>query len=284
MKLRLLTALVLIPPLALLIGWSPQSASAQQLHELLYLAVVIAIVERSYYEYLRLSRQAGWEAMGAAGYASAALLCVGQYIEVQCTAVPGVFILSAAVLVLLAVPAAGLRGARDFAHFFARSASTVFGAFYVGFLLSFLLPLRFTELEAGRRVTYFLFFVIYFGDFCAFAVGRTLGRRALAPRVSPRKTLEGAVAGLLGSLLVAWLFQRWFWQTSGLKTVMLVAAWVALVGQIGDLVESGLKRAARVKDSGSLLPGHGGLLDRIDSILFGAPALWLAMAVAALWR
>ncbi len=284
MKLRLLTALVLIPPFALLIGWWPQSAPAQRVHELLYLAVVIAIVERSYFEYLRLSRQAGWEAMGTAGYGGAGLLCVGQYVELQRTTMPGAFILSAAILVLLTIPAEGLRGARDFAHFFARSASTVFGVFYVGFLLSFLLPLRFTDLDVGRRVTFFLFFVIYFGDFCAFAVGRTMGRRPLAPRISPRKTLEGAVAGLLGSLIVAWLFQRWFWQTAGLKTVMLVGAWIALVGQIGDLVESGLKRAAGVKDSGSLLPGHGGLLDRIDSILFGAPALWLAMAVAALWR
>src|SRR3989475_12117639 len=140
MKLRLLTALVLIPPLALLIGWSPQSASAQQLHELLYLAVVIAIVERSYYEYLRLSRQAGWEAMGAAGYASAALLCVGQYIEVQCTAVPGVFILSAAVLVLLAVPAAGLRGARGFSPFFCPPAPAAFGGFFFWFFFFFLSP------------------------------------------------------------------------------------------------------------------------------------------------
>ncbi|PYV14638.1 MAG: CDP-archaeol synthase [Acidobacteria bacterium] len=284
MKLRVLTALVLIPPFALLIGWMPQSTSVQRLHELVYLAVVMALAELSYYEYLRLCRQAGWGAMGLAGYAGVAMLCFGQYAELHTTIVPGAYVVSAVLLALVAIPSAALRGARDFSDAFTRSASTVFGVFYVGFLLSFLIPLRFRELEVGRRVTFFVLLVIYFGDVFAFAAGRTFGRRPLAPRLSPRKTVEGAVAGLVGSLLVAGLFEHWFWQTAGLKTAMLVGAWIALAGQLGDLVESGLKRAASVKDSGSLLPGHGGVLDRIDSVLFGVPMLWVAMAVAGLWR
>jgi phosphatidate cytidylyltransferase len=284
MKLRVLTALVLIPPFALLIGWKPETTSLQRLHEILYLGAVVALAERSYYEYIRLTRQAGWEALDTAGYAAVALLCFGQYAELQSTSVPGATVLSAAVLVLLAIPSAALRGASDFKAWLTRSASTIFGVFYTSFLLSFLLPLRFTELEAGRRITFFLLFVIYFGDFFAFAAGRTVGRLPLAPQLSPRKTVEGAVAGLIGSLLVAGLFEHWFWQTAGLKRAILVGAWIALAGQVGDLVESGLKRAAGVKDSGSLLPGHGGLLDRIDSVIFGAPAFWVAMAAAGLWQ
>ncbi|PYV04890.1 MAG: phosphatidate cytidylyltransferase, partial [Acidobacteria bacterium] len=111
-----------------------------------------------------------------------------------------------------------------------------------------------------------------------------MGRTQLFGRVSPKKTVEGAMGGLAGSLFIAWGFARWFWQTADVKTVMLLAVLVAVAGQIGDLVESGLKRCAEMKDSGGLLPGHGGLLDRIDSLIFGAPALWLALALKDLWR
>ncbi len=92
------------------------------------------------------------------------------------------------------------------------------------------------------------------------------------------------MGGLAGSLLVAWGFTHWFWRTADPKTVILWAGLVALAGQVGDLVESALKRGADLKDSGTLLPGHGGLLDRIDSLLFGAPALWLALSLSELWK
>jgi len=96
--------------------------------------------------------------------------------------------------------------------------------------------------------------------------------------------LEGSIAGLGGSLLVAWGFTSLFWQTASWKKAMLLAGIVALFGQIGDLAESAIKRGASVKDSGSVLPGHGGLLDRVDSLLFGAPVLWLSLAIWELWR
>ena len=114
-------------------------------------------------------------------------------------------------------------------------------------------------------------------------MGRALGRHLLSPRVSPKKTVEGAVAGLAGSLLIAGAFAHWFWPTADLKTVILLAGLIALAGQIGDLAESAMKRGAGMKDSGSILPGHGGLLDRIDALLFGAPALWLALMLKS-WR
>jgi len=129
-----------------------------------------------------------------------------------------------------------------------------------------------------------LFLVIWADDTFAYLIGRTIGRKRLSPSISPKKTLEGSVAGLGGSLLVAWGFTSLFWQTASWKEVMLLAGIVALFGQIGDLAESAIKRGASVKDSGSVLPGHGGLLDRVDSLLFGAPVLWLSLAIWDLWR
>ena len=129
-----------------------------------------------------------------------------------------------------------------------------------------------------------LFLVIWADDTFAYLVGRTIGRNMLFPSISPKKTLEGSVAGFVGSLLVAWGFAHLFWQTASLKKVILLAGLVALFGQIGDLAESAMKRGANLKDSGSVLPGHGGLLDRVDSLLFGAPVLWLSLAIMDFWR
>jgi phosphatidate cytidylyltransferase len=163
-------------------------------------------------------------------------------------------------------------------------SATLLGIIYVGLGLSCLIPLRHSDPVEGRRLLFFLFLVIWAGDICAFFVGRTLGRHLLFPRVSPKKTVEGGIGGLVGSLLVGLAYAHWFWQTANLKTVILLAALIAVAGQVGDFAESAMKRAADLKDSGAILPGHGGLLDRIDSLLFGTPALWLAITLKDFWR
>jgi phosphatidate cytidylyltransferase len=101
----------------------------------------------------------------------------------------------------------------------------------------------------------------------------------LFPRVSPKKTWEGAMAGLAGSLLAAGAYSRWAWRTADLAVVLILAGLIAIAGQVGDLAESAMKRGAGVKDSGGILPGHGGVLDRIDALLFGSAALWLALSL-----
>ncbi|MDP9363091.1 MAG: phosphatidate cytidylyltransferase [Chloroflexota bacterium] len=115
---------------------------------------------------------------------------------------------------------------------------------------------------------------VWLGDTAAYLAGRSWGRRPLLPRVSPKKTVEGALAGLLGSTLVGALGVRWF----GLDVPWVAGAAIGLllgaVGQVGDLAESLLKRQAGVKDSGDLIPGHGGILDRIDALLFALPTAW----------
>jgi phosphatidate cytidylyltransferase len=118
---------------------------------------------------------------------------------------------------------------------------------------------------------------LWAGDTAAIFAGKTFGKRPLAPAISPKKTVEGAVANLLGCLLLAWATSSW------LGTGAIVAVGCGLIcglaGQAGDLFESYVKRKAGVKDSGSLLPGHGGLLDRIDSLLFSAPLVLLLLAL-----
>jgi phosphatidate cytidylyltransferase len=150
---------------------------------------------------------------------------------------------------------------------------TVGAALYTGGLLLFA-PLLRAEPD-GRDWLFLLFVGVFATDICAYAVGRTIGRHKMAPSVSPGKTWEGVVGGLAGALagvgIAAWGFDLGLavWQA------LVLGALVAVVGQAGDLFESKLKRVAGVKDSGRLMPGHGGLLDRLDSILFNLPMLYL---------
>jgi phosphatidate cytidylyltransferase len=283
---RTLTAVLLIPPVIYLIGWAPKW---------LFLLALVVTVEIGLFEFFTLSRQAGFKALPALGFVAGGAVCL---IPLLNSRQPAILLMMLVVLLVLLTPSFALRWSPDLKDYLAATATTVFGILYVSLLLSCLLPLRFSEpamggkwltrggvqdSNTGRMLLLLLFLVIWAGDISAYLVGRTVGRRLLIPRISPKKTVEGALGGLAGSLLMAWLFTYWWWQTAELKAVMLLAGLVALSGQMGDLVESALKRAANLKDSGTLLPGHGGLLDRIDSLLFGAPVLWLALALRDLW-
>lgn len=272
MMLRILTALILIPPVVYLIGWAPKW---------LFLLALLGTVERGLYEYFALSRQAGFKPFPLLGYLGGAVLCIVQAADISNR---NLVVLGSLVLILLVAVTLGLWGISELKDYLGAVAATVFGVLYVALTLSCLVPLRFSDPLAGRKKMLLLFLVIWADDIFAFLVGRSLGRTLLFPRVSPRKTVEGAIAGFAGSLLIAWAFARWFWQTADLKTVILLAGVVAIAGQAGDLAESALKRGANVKDSGAILPGHGGLLDRIDSLLFGAPAIWLALTLKDFWR
>jgi phosphatidate cytidylyltransferase len=111
-------------------------------------------------------------------------------------------------------------------------------------------------------------------DTGAFYTGRLLGRHKLAPSISPGKTWEGAVGGMLASLAMAALAHFWFFSNLSLKAALPLAAAMNVLGVIGDLTESALKRSAGAKDAANILPGHGGLLDRLDSLLFNAPVIY----------
>lgn len=149
---------------------------------------------------------------------------------------------------------------------------TFLGPLYVGLLIGHLFLLR--AMETGREWTLILFFTIWMCDIAAFYTGLSIGRHKLYPEISPNKTIEGAIGGILGSLIVVAVAKSWYLTQLSLMDVFAISIGVSVIGQLGDLCESMFKRAASVKDSGGLIPGHGGILDRFDSILFAAPFLY----------
>jgi len=174
-----------------------------------------------------------------------------------------IFVLGVAALTLWtkrpvveALPAAGI------------SAS---GLLLVAFPLTFAIRLHGRGSE-GPKFLLFALVITWAGDTAAYFAGRALGKRPLAPVLSPKKTWEGTIASLLGALLVAVLFSRWMFVPAAHLLAMAAVGNVA--GQAGDLLESAYKRSAGVKDSGALLPGHGGVLDRIDALILAIPVVW----------
>ncbi len=182
---------------------------------------------------------------------------------------------------------------------FPAAAVSVLAFGYLALPLALLVQVR--QLWAGAFLLLYLLVVVWIGDIAAFYTGRLIGRHKLAPRISPGKTWEGAVGSFIAAVVVGWLIfghafgislklsefglieraQGYFaLQPPAMWTTVLLSAGINVAAQLGDLVESLMKRGAGVKDSGALLPGHGGMLDRIDALLLAGPVLWYYAA----WR
>lgn len=175
-------------------------------------------------------------------------------------------------------------------------AVTVFGGFFTGGTLAFAVFLRGMDVLvdqtaarwAGAGMLLFPLILTWISDTAAYAGGRLLGRRRLIPSVSPAKTVEGALAGVAGTVLAGavyahMVFDGWFGLPVGLLAGAAIGLVVSPVAQLGDLAESVLKRAAGVKDSGTVLPGHGGVLDRFDSLFFAIPVTYWLLLVMLQW-
>jgi len=156
-----------------------------------------------------------------------------------------------------------------------RIALLSFSWLYLPYLISFALLIA--SAAQGRFWILFVLAVIVSGDAGAYHVGMRIGRHKLYPIVSPNKSIEGAIAGFISSLIAAWIIGSIFLRDVPLGRVLLCSLAVACAGQIGDLIESMLKRNFGKKDSSNLLPGHGGILDRLDSLLFAFPVMWALM-------
>jgi phosphatidate cytidylyltransferase len=268
---RILTAVVLIPAVVCLVFLAP--------YWLLLLATA-AVAAMAAWEFMGLAHHAGYQVPCAAVLAAIFALYAGSFEWPDRVAM--LFgILSLALLVYCTFSRAVERVMGD-------TAASIFCLFYVGVTLLALPSLR--EETNGPSVVVFLFSVVWAGDIAALYVGRHLGRRKLAPAISPQKTWAGAVGSLVASVAVAggllaaayelekwnsvvlsYPDEIWYW--------LVLAVIVNIAAQVGDLAESALKRSAGVKDSGGLLPGHGGMLDRIDALLIAAPVLWYAQVI-----
>lgn len=174
--------------------------------------------------------------------------------------------------VLLAALAAGLWRPQGKRVTWEPLAITVFGICYVNWLLGHGLPLR--DLPFGKEWVLLLVWVTWLGEAAAYLAGSTVGRHQLARVISPRKTIEGSVAQICVSVAAAVVGQAWFFGALPREHAVAVGVMLGVVGQVGDLVESALKRSVGTKDTSQLIPGHGGMLDRIDSLLFNTPVLF----------
>ncbi len=152
----------------------------------------------------------------------------------------------------------------------------LFGILYIGYTLGHFLRLR--NQHDGALLVLFVLLVTWAGDTAGYYVGKTWGSRPLAPRLSPNKTIEGFLGGLVVAPLIAWIGHLWFLPAVTPVDCLILGLLFTVLGLLGDLSESALKRQAGVKDSGSLIPGHGGVLDRVDSLLLNAPVFYYYMA------
>ncbi len=160
---------------------------------------------------------------------------------------------------------------------FALNAALLWGVAYLGFLYPFVYYVRHIAGGNGGDWLLFLFGTIWLSDSLAMWVGKGIGCHKLSPLVSPGKTVEGFVAGLFGGIFVAWIMSYWRLQVVPFPILLVIGVLISIVGQLGDLAESLWKRSLGIKDSSNIIPGHGGILDRFDSLLFAAPVLYFVL-------
>jgi len=227
------------------------------------------------WELSRLARARGLTSHWVVNSACALLVCAAF-------AVPGELVpeglsvpLLAVVLTSLALTLVYLFTCHDVGRYLETVATAMLSCTWVGLLIGFQVALRLAEPPVrGDYLIYYLYIIIWIGDAGALYTGRTLGRHKLAPGLSPKKTVEGAVGSLVASVLASLGVRAWFIPELGLFDALALGVLLNVLGQLGDLTESGFKRSAGVKDSASLIPGHGGILDRGDSLLFTGPVLY----------
>jgi phosphatidate cytidylyltransferase len=265
---RILTAVVVLPFLiaSILIGWLQP----------LFVVLAAAAMVLGLYEFYLLARKRDLKpdpvamVLGSAAYFTIFFFDRPDRLD-------DLLLMSQVILLVLApgsLIAVTLRGA-PFDKMLASTGVTILGVLYIGFFGSHLVALRtgFEQTLSAHLLSFF-FLVIMGADTGAYYLGRAIGKHKLAPTISPGKTWEGIAGGLIAGILMATISHYWFFRELPLKYAIPLAVVMVVVGILGDLTESAMKRGAGAKDAANLLPGHGGLLDRLDSLLFNAPLIY----------
>lgn len=292
---RIATAVVLIPIVLLLVLRAPVPLVA---------AVTAIVALLTVQEFLKLTEPYGVQPMRKPTYALVILFFLllimnaGQEKPLLSTDIFGVVSAFAAAIATFVFLTIAMRR-ENLATGYPAAAASAFAFAYIALPLAMLVQLR--QQWAGAFLILYLLLVVWSGDIFAYFVGKSMGRHLMAPRISPKKTWEGAFASLVASMAIGGSLFHYSAQVSttflqwgliqrrdgmfGLERpavlpILALTAALNIAAQLGDLVESLIKRGAGVKDSGAILPGHGGMLDRIDALLFAAPVLWLWAA----WR
>jgi len=270
---RVLTALVLIPLVLFLVFLGPH-------WQWLFTLAVACVAALAGWEFLGLADHAGATSPRIVVTLALIALFFGNFEWPDWTAT--LFVILSLILLVYCT------FFRPVDQMITDSASSVLCLVYIGLTLTALPTLH--AASNGPSLVTFLLCVVWAGDIAALYVGRAWGRHKLAPRLSPGKTWEGTIASIFGSLLITVCLLALASELESLNVSRLfypdgyvywlsLAALINVAAQIGDLVESALKRSAGVKDSGTILPGHGGVLDRIDALLLAAPVLWYAQVI-----
>lgn len=268
---RLITAVVLLPILYLIIRYS---------HPFVFFVLVSGGILISQYELYRFYYPQDHPMMKVViGMMLGFFLSLGFYFEESHPALNLPLLLLT--LVTICALLFSLFTVKEIKTVLIDSAVIMFGVVYVSLLLSHLLLLRW--LPDGELLTLFVFGVTWLADAGAYYIGWLIGRHSLAPKISPKKTVEGAIGGLGFSILGGVGAKFWFLPGLSLADSVLLGVLLGIVGQLGDLVESLWKRSAGVKDSSTVLMAHGGILDKVDSLMFTAPVFYYYLVLVKGW-
>jgi phosphatidate cytidylyltransferase len=270
--LRLLTAAILIPLVIAAIWWGPTWLIA-------IMAALVAIA--AMLEFFSVAARLGFQAYRLWTCLAAAAVIAQQFYASRMASVnhlgdlldrsPRISLELVLFGFVLGVAVISLGSQRSLAEVLPSISVSAGGLVFVVLPFSAVVRLHGVDV-VGRWLLLFTVVLVWVGDTLAYFVGRGIGRWKMAPQTSPNKTWEGAAANFLGALFVAAIFG--YWTKVPPAHMLAMAAVGSVAGQIGDLFESAWKRNAGVKDSGTILPGHGGMLDRIDALILAAPAVW----------
>ena len=255
---REITAAILSPLAIWIIGWAPNPV---------FDGVIALIGGLALYEFLVLGKRKGYTVPIVICIA-AMLFIVAAFILEPISVEMGVFV---ALLIIPASYVFAQGGSLDDA--LPASGIAVLATLYIGMLGGSLVRLH-NDFPEGHKLIFFLLLVVWLGDAGAYYCGKNFGKHKMSPRISPKKTVEGGIGGALTSVITAIVIHFTFFKNFPLLHAVIACVILSFSGMLGDLAESMWKRSAAVKDSGTLLPGHGGFLDRFDSIFYTAPILY----------